>query len=148
MFPISFCKWVFFKHREDAWVYRFSTLRISALNKLWIQRCSMLNESKFGTIRVEDHKTLQHNVREVFYSHDIFPPILETHHDNVDHMPSEILRPFLCEFYDIVKYFDSSDKLTNNTFNISTNFLPKISESASKMSNTATKLRHMHTTVP
>ena len=102
----------------------------------------MIHESTFSTIRIEDHETLQHNLREVFDFHDMLSTSLETHHDNVDAMTSEIFRDFSCEFYAITQDGDSSDKLTNHTLNATTNFLPELSEAASKMRNTATKIRH------
>ena len=103
IFPVSFFKWVFCKHREDSWVSKFSTLCIVVLHKMWIEKFSMLHESKCITRRIEDHKTPHYNVREEFDSHDILPSNLKMNRDNVDYMKSKILRIFSHECYAIAQ---------------------------------------------
>ena len=53
--PNSFCKLNFNEHIEDAWVSKHITLCTVVLHKMWIERFSMLHESTFSTIRIEDH---------------------------------------------------------------------------------------------
>ena len=94
---------------------------------------------------------MQHNVRKVFDSHDILPPIIETHRDNINTVAFDILRAFLHEFYSIVQDIGSSEKLTNHTLNATRHFLPEISEATSKIRNTSAKLWHdkqKHSTAP
>ena len=66
-------------------------------------------------------------------------------------MTSEILKAFLHKFYAIAQDEVSSDKLKNHALNATTNFLPQISETASKARSTATKIRNdkpKYSTVP
>ena len=90
----------------------------------------MLHERTFSTIGIEYHETLQNNSRDVFNSHFILPPGVETHRDNFDSMTSKIIRAFSHEYYDVTQDVESSTKLTNHILNDTTHFLPEISEAS------------------
>ena len=61
---------------------------------MWIERCLKCHESTSSRTLIEDHETLQQNVKSVFNSHDTLPHELETHRIKFDVITSKLLRSF------------------------------------------------------
>ena len=59
MFPKSFSDWIFKKHREEAWISKYSYICVLTLHQMWIEGCSLCHERNFSRIRIEYQETLQ-----------------------------------------------------------------------------------------
>ena len=138
----SFSTWVFNKYREEYWISTCSSLCLVSSHKTWIERCSMFHESTFSRIIIEDHETLKNNVHSVLNSLDMLPPYLETHRNNVNTIPSELLRVYSFKCYALKQDQIYSSRLTDHTFNTTTHFWPEISDNASELHDVANKIRH------
>ena len=120
----SFSVYIFNKHREEVWIYKFICLCAIALHKMRIERCSIFHESTFSRIKKEHHETLKNNAHSAFNSHDMMLLELETHQNNVNTMTSELLRAFRHKFYVLTQDYASSSRLKDRTLNAATYFLP------------------------
>ena len=143
IFQKSFSDYIFYKHREETWISKNSSLCALSLNQMWIERCSTCHESTFSRARIENQESLEQKVWWAFTSNNMLPQELEVYSGNADAKFSDLLRAFSYESYAQTQNFTSSLRITDHALSTTAHFCPEILETVSELRNDATRLRHV-----